>query len=191
MKKMRGFTLLETLVVFVLVALLSTLLIQGSGFLLSTYSRSERVQNDFYKNRFWKSWVHQVASGLAIGVSVNRVFKGETDGFTGFSSQALVGQAGKLTLVSLSVVKERDRWYLEYQQGNQYQWELFNSKLNLKFVYFDSDGEAHKDWDNSTDKRLPSRIEVHEQLDSRNSRALLILSPKARKSPKPDYRDYI
>ena len=59
-----GITLLEMLVVFALVSLISTLLLQFTGFLTSGFERTASMEREAFRSRLFQRWYQNSTAGI-------------------------------------------------------------------------------------------------------------------------------
>ena len=89
-----GMTLLEMLVVFVLVALLSVLVVQGAGFFMGSYQAVVRANHGTAQDALQRRWfAASVRAMIASQLAVRR-FQGAADALEGLTLQPVVGESG-------------------------------------------------------------------------------------------------
>ena len=89
-----GLTLLEMLVVFVLVSLVGTLLIQGAGFFLGQYDNVKRIGRDASSEALQQRWFASTVQGMVPYLSPERNFAGDSAAFQGVTLQPLGARSG-------------------------------------------------------------------------------------------------
>ena len=103
-----GLSLVELLVVFVLLGLVSTLLLQGLGFFSAQYEAVERWRVKGDEAELRQHWFLSTVHGLLpYGVQARR-FRGTATGFAAITLQSLAGEPGMPVTV---------RWSLEDRGG--------------------------------------------------------------------------
>lgn len=103
-KSARGLTLLEMLVVFLLVALLGTLLIQGFSFFLGSYETVRRAYRDASLDTLHQRWFASTVSGMVPYRQPERSFVGDANSFAGITLRPLAAQSG---------LPVRARWFID------------------------------------------------------------------------------
>ena len=91
----RGLTLIEMLVVLVLVSLLGTLLIQGTGFFLGKYATVQRVHREASLDELRQHWFVSTLQAMVPSKLETRRFAGDASSFEGVTLQALRAQSGQ------------------------------------------------------------------------------------------------
>lgn len=105
-----GLTLVETLVVFVLLGLVSTLLFQGTGFFASRYETVQRLHREGSVTGLQQHWfITSVQALVPYGREVRR-FRGNSDSFEGITLQPLATEPGNPTAA---------RWFIDERDGLQ------------------------------------------------------------------------
>lgn len=89
-----GLTLLEMLVVFVLVSLVGTLLIQGAGFFLGQYDNVKRIGREASSEALQQRWFASTVHGMVPYLSPERNLAGDSATFQGITMQPLGGPSG-------------------------------------------------------------------------------------------------
>ncbi len=132
MSNTRGFTLVELLVAIVLVALASTLVMQGIGQGLGLVGRVTRDQGAAYHELMARGWIRDSIGAAAALASAEGEFRGTANAVTLLSFRPLLGSEGVASPISWSaggagrlVYAERDQsvpiaalpplGYIEYQ----------------------------------------------------------------------------
>lgn len=109
-----GFTLMELLVVFVLMSLVATLLIQGLGFTLSLRERVVREVADQRLGDLRAAWFREILGGLVSAEAPQEVFRGSFDRLSGLSVMALHSPPGVPTTFQLVIDSNNDGASLRY-----------------------------------------------------------------------------
>lgn len=147
-KRQRGMTLIELLVVMVLLAVVSTLLVQGLGTGLATYERVQRRQFEGQPAMLASAWFSASLKGMEAALDSPRQFSGTANQVSGFSHQPLLGQGGEVQPLQWQLVNEDDgRLALRYHQ-QQWHWTLqrWPAGSEGRFVYYPVRGEAQSQW---------------------------------------------
>lgn len=100
-----GLTLLEMLVVFVLVSLVGTLLIQGAGFFLGQYDNVKRIGRDASSEALQQRWFASTVHGMLPYLSPERNFAGDAAAFQGVTLQPLGARSGVPMAARWSIVE--------------------------------------------------------------------------------------
>ena len=139
----KGISLVETLVVFALLSLLSTLILQGLGAFAGRYDTVQRVHRNASFAVLRQHWfVTSVRGVVPVGVLARR-FQGDASSFQGTTLQPLAGESGLPTRV---------RWRIENQavtvaEDNAEAWQVLESDGDgLAFEYADAKGAWHAEW---------------------------------------------
>ncbi len=147
-----GFTLLEMLVVLLLVALLSSLLMQGFIYLSGVHQAVERRQERDQRDALLSGWLRDSIGGLVNGVdgseSTKIVFTGDSSGFSGIGLVSLSGRYQGLPVQTFwQIERSSDSTRLVYRESPLYggveesyvirEWS--NPSLDARWVYW-SDG---------------------------------------------------
>ncbi|MBV1905329.1 MAG: hypothetical protein KUG75_04575 [Pseudomonadales bacterium] len=123
--KQGGLTLLEMLVVFLLTALLSTLLIQGIGYFLAQYQAVQRFQGKVSAELLSYNWFNESVQAMIPYDQAARRFSGDARSFQGFSMQALAAEPGLPVEVSWTLSEEQGaRTGFLYAEEGQDSWEI-------------------------------------------------------------------
>ena len=151
-RRSAGLTLLETLVVFVLVALLGATLVQGVGFFSGQHVAAQRIHRGAYESSLRQRWFLDTVQGLnPYGVEAQR-FVGDAASFSGITLQPLFAEPG---------MPVRARWRIDaiaapaggapaqtvaYQEDGGRSWRVFSAERELFFQYADAAGQWHDRW---------------------------------------------
>ena len=161
-----GLTLLEMLVVFLLVALLSTLLIQGVGYFLGQYQAVQRFQGRVSAELTSYTWFSESVEAMIAYEQDAKAFRGEAFSFAGTSMQALAAEPGLPVEVSWSLVEdEAGEIQFHYQEEGQPVWRIPALAGAATFEYADADLIWHKSWppENNTLARVPNMLRLLDQ----------------------------
>lgn len=104
-RRASGLTLLEMLVVFVLVSLVGTLLIQGAGFFLGQYDNVKRIGREASSEALQQRWFASTVHGMVPYLSPERNFAGDSAAFQGVTLQPLGARSGVPVAARWSVVE--------------------------------------------------------------------------------------
>ncbi len=168
MVRMRGLTLIEMLVVFVLLGLVSTLLFQGTGFFATHYEPVQRMHRDGLASGLQQHWfISTVQSLVPYGLRARR-FRGDASSFQGITLQPLAAEPG-MAVGARWFVDDRDGSYaVVYQEepGSDTQgveWTVLTSaEPGFRFQYADAGGRWHARWpvDDAPAAWLPRAIRL-------------------------------
>ena len=99
----RGLTMVEMLVVLVLVSLLGTLIIQGTGFFLGQFSTVKRVHREASLAALRDHWFASTVEAILPSRHATRRFVGDGTFFEGVTLQPLAAAAGQPLRVRWSI----------------------------------------------------------------------------------------
>lgn len=105
-RRASGLTLLEMLVVFVLVSLVGTLLIQGAGFFLGQYDNVKRIGREASSEALQQRWFASTVHGMVPHLSPERNFAGDAAAFRGVTLQPLGARSGMPTAARWSILAD-------------------------------------------------------------------------------------
>ena len=122
-----GITLLEMLVVFALVSLISTLLLQFTGFLTSGFERTASMEREAFRSRLFQRWYQNSTAGIVASLDAEAGFHGAKESMTGYTLFPVFGPSGVPTRFSWSLQEEDDMVGIWYQEADappvkMYQW---------------------------------------------------------------------
>ena len=167
-KAVRGLTLLEMLVVFLLATLLGTLLIQGFGFFLGKYDTVRRAHRDSSTETLHQRWFASTVAGMVPYRQEGRSFAGDATAFQGVTLQPLAERSG---------VPVRTRWFIDpdavpsvvtYEEERlepgtaPIRWPVLHAEGEvLSFRYADADHRWHVAWPpRDTLDRIPRMVSL-------------------------------
>lgn len=183
----RGLTLLEMLVVFLLVALLSTLLIQGIGYFLGQYQAVQRFQGRLNTGLSTYTWFSESVEAMIPYAQSAKKFRGDAHSFTGTSMQALASESGMPTQISWTLSEDDNGDVLfQYQEEGQEIWNIPVFADADVFEYADTGLSWHKSWppvNNSLDL-VPRMVRLLDRQQEVVWLTNVVLYPR----PVPDYR---
>ena len=165
---MLGLTLVELLVVFVLLGLVSTLLFQGTGFFAARYETVQRLHREGSITGLQQHWfISTVQALVPYGREVRR-FRGNATAFEGITLQPLVAEPG---------MPAGAQWYIDDQDGTRtviyreergpyaggVEWPVYaTAEPGLRFQYADAQGRWRVRWpvDDAPTDWLPRAIRL-------------------------------
>lgn len=163
-----GLTLVELLVVFVLLGLVSTLLFQGTSFFANRYETVQRLHRDGSVSGLQQHWfISTVRALVPYGVEARR-FQGNATSFQGITLQPLAADSG---------MPAGARWFIEERDALQtvvyreergpyaggVEWPVLTSaEPGLRFQYADAQGRWRIRWpvDDAPTAWLPEAIRL-------------------------------
>jgi general secretion pathway protein J len=191
-------TLLELLVVMTLLALVSSLLMQGFSSALSTYERVQRRQTEGMPFELGNRWLADTLAGVQAELDPPRQFKGDAQNLSGITQRPLLGIPGQVSAFSWQLNNSPDgQLQLSYGQPDQVQWLIASwpSGSQGKFIYRSLQGAPIDHWPYAAEQTTPS-------IDGRIPRTILLeVTPSnapplrwyfnlpGRTFPRIDYRD--
>lgn len=172
-------SLLEMLAVFVLVALLSVLVVQGVGFFLGGYQTLVRTSRTDAQESLQRGWFAASMRGMVASQLPDRLFRGTPEALEGVTLQPLVAESGVPVKVRWTIrQREGDGFALAYQEGENTEttiaWTLPGERASrrsesptptaaaLAFQYADSTGAWQNAWPlpRAPRERLPSAVRL-------------------------------
>ena len=188
-----GLTLIEMLVVLVLVSLLGTLLIQGTGFFLGKYATVKRVHRESSLAVLSQHWfISSVQAMVPSRVEAMR-FAGDASSFEGVTLQALAAEPGLPVRARWSIEADGASEAVVYAQEDGESWTVLDSdhEGGLAFQYADSQGVWHDHWPIETDSRNPPRERIPSmvRLVSTTGRTVWLARTDLFPAPVSNYRE--
>ena len=187
MVRMRGLTLIEMLVVFVLLGLVSTLLFQGTGFFAARYETVQRLHREGTVTGLQQHWfISTVQSLVPYGLEARR-FRGNASSFQGITLQPLAAEPG-MPVGAQWLIDDRDglQTVVYKEERGPYaggvEWTVLTSdEPELRFQYADAQGRWRNRWpvDDAPTHWLPQVI----RLASPSNRTLWTARIKASAAP--------
>lgn len=192
----KGMTLLELLVVMSLLALVTSLLIQGFGSALQTYERVQRKHNQSVPLELGYKWFSTTLAGTQAELDEPRHFHGDSQSFTGTTHQPLLGEPGQVSFFSWRLRRANDQsLQLTYNQPNQVEWVIANwpPSSQGRFIYRNLQGAPTQQWPDINDPkmadgRIPGAVLLEVTIDGLPPLRWYANMP-GRTFPRPDYRD--
>ena len=186
----RGLTLIEMLVVLVLVSLLGTLLIQGTGYFLGRYAQVTRVHRDASLASLRQHWFVSTVQTMVPSRVETRQFTGDGTAFEGTTLQPLAAEPGLPVRVRWSISGERGGDSVVYAEDGGEPWTVLTSGEGggeLSFEYADAAGAWQDHWRAPSDarERIPRTVRLVSTEGGTVWLARLALHPV----PVPNYRE--
>ena len=146
--RLRGFTLLEMLVVLVLVAFVSTLILQGFSFIFQLRSRFLVQLDDLQRGAIQEHWFRSSTAAIVTDYrDGEHIFKGEEREFSGLTLVALDAMMGAPTAFAWQLKYTGGSMVLRYQNSKGEYWEVARwLGEEGYFRYMAKDGEWHSQW---------------------------------------------
>ena len=147
---MAGLSLLEMLVVLVLASLLTTLVVQGSGFFLSSSEVARRHASQAAEAGQQQHWFASSVRSMVPYLDAQRAFAGDVASFAGITLEPLASQPGLPREVRWSI--EPDGESLRYAESGgsadrEVAWTVLRAPGEaLRFEYADRAGGWHARW---------------------------------------------
>lgn len=151
----QGFTLIEILVVIVLFSLITTLSIQGIGYVLGQRARMAQFQQDMVTTTLRHQWFVEAIAGLAVPPEDETyVFTGSAREFHGLSMAPLLNPELPGTYISWKIDAVRGLQSLVYYQSSTPNAEDARAEIPVingitgeaYFKYLDDSGNFHSEW---------------------------------------------
>ena len=168
-KRSLGLTLIEMLVVLVLVSLLGTLLIQGTGFFLGKIATVKRIHREAAHAALGQHWFISSVQAMVPSRLEARRFVGDASSFEGVTLQGLASEPGQPVRARWSIDFDDDfdgdgddeSAIVVYDQERGEPWTvLVSDDDGLVFQYADSTGHWHDRWPVPGNARSPHRERI-------------------------------
>ncbi|EIJ43006.1 prepilin-type N-terminal cleavage/methylation domain-containing protein [Beggiatoa alba B18LD] len=155
--KLRGFTLLEMLVVLVISSFISVLLMQGLSFLAQLQGRFVEQLDDLHIGALQEYWFRSTVTNVLADykdVENNYVFQGNSERFSGLTIAGLDNEAGVPTPFAWTIIKTDEQYGLYYQaldKPNEPAWQVAIWQGQADgFRYLDRKGQWFNQWPPTT-----------------------------------------
>jgi general secretion pathway protein J len=158
-----GFTVLEMMVVLVILALVTTLAMQGLGYVLGQRERFVAFLQEYQSDVLRRTWFRQTAQGIFPGRSAHgSEFRGETSRWSGLTLKPLSQEAGIPRRVTLDLQRQGERVALLYREQAGPAWRLaeWPAASQPAFRYLDESGQWYRRWPPRSAKDLPQTPEA-------------------------------
>ncbi len=152
----RGLTLIEMLVTLILVAIISTVIMQGMGYIWSLQNRYNAVISTTDEQDMRLNWWRYSVTRLITQTRGNPgLFRGDSQQFEGQSLSALGEPEGEPSLIHWQIQTLSDRAYLV---GNGF--TVLQLPMASEFVYLDQNRKTHDHWplETTPENQLPDTI---------------------------------
>lgn len=195
----RGMTLLELLVVMTILALVTSLLMQGFGTALGTYERVQRRQSEGMPLELGYRWFSETLSGTQAELDAPRHFSGDARQLGGVTHRPLRGANGQVSFFSWKLSEmQNGELQLSYHQPNGVDWVIYRWPAGTRgrFIYRAPNGSAADRWPPSastlqppSDGSIPGAVAL--EITSREGLQLRwYANLPGRTYPRLDYRDF-
>ena len=187
-----GLTLIEMLVVLVLVSLLGTLLVQGTGYFLGKYAVVKRVHRDASLAALHQHWFISTVQAMVPSHIEARRFAGDASSFEGVTLQALAAESGLPVRTRWSIEPDGASQAVVYSQDGAGSWTVLDAAhRGLAFQYADSAGRWHQRWPVADDGRNPppERIPRTIRLTDTDGRTVWFARTGLFPEPVPNYSE--
>ncbi|WP_133478182.1 type II secretion system protein [Cognatilysobacter segetis] len=141
----RGFTLMETLVVLVIVSLTTAALFQMLGTYRIARERVAAQAAGIDRRALVQAWFTDSIHGL---VAVDGApLRGTTERLVATTLNPLFGTPGAPADVEWAFKRDGDRWALEYSEDGQVRWSApIEAAEAPGFLYYAANGETSRQW---------------------------------------------
>jgi general secretion pathway protein J len=148
--RIRGFTLLEMLVVLIIVGFITSILFQALEQIYKLQSRFGLQLAESQQGAMYTDWFRQVVQGLQTDFPEGKQkFQGTETQFTGLTTSPLSADYGAPTMVTMSLLyNNRDEVTELLYTANERKSKLssWSEKKATHFIYVDNKGEQHDTW---------------------------------------------
>ncbi len=146
--RLRGFTLLEMLVVLILVAFISTLILQGFAFIFQLRSRFLLQFDDLQQGAVQEHWFRSSTMAIVTDyLEGEHIFKGEEREFSGLTLAALDAMIGVPTPFAWQLKYKEGNMVLSYKNAKDEYWEVAHWLNDAGyFRYMAKNGEWYEQW---------------------------------------------
>ena len=178
------------LVVLVLVSLLGTLLIQGTGYFLGRYAQVTRVHRDASLAALRQHWFVSTVQTMVPSRVETRQFTGDDTAFEGTTLQPLAAESGLPVRVRWSISGDREGDSVVYTEDGGEPWTVLTSGEgdgDLSFEYADATGVWQDHWRAASDAR--ERIPRTVRLVSTEGGTVWLARLELHPVPVPNYRE--
>ncbi|MDM8558492.1 prepilin-type N-terminal cleavage/methylation domain-containing protein [Candidatus Parabeggiatoa sp. HSG14] len=157
MRRLRGFTLLEVLVVLILVSVISTLLLEGVFHILQLRSRFVTHIYDLQQGAIIEYWFRSSTAAIVTDYREGEhIFKGDEHQFSGLTLAALDVATGVPTNFTWQLQYDGGVTRLRYQNSKDEYWVVAHWLGDEGyFRYMAKDGEWHDKWPPQFGKEPP------------------------------------
>ena len=156
-RRSSGLTLLELLVVMLLVALLGTLLMQGTGFFLGRFETLQRVHRTASAATLEQQWFASSVQGMVALRQEERQFRGDASAFSGISTAPLAAEPGMPVTARWFIERDGALHRVRYTEdagtgtgadtaAHALPWSLHAAAQPLVFQYADASGRWQDRW---------------------------------------------
>ena len=190
--RIRGFTLVEVLVVLMLTGMIAVLLLQMMTILFRGYDQIGRIQGEVSLNSMRNGWFRDSINALAASLDEEFSFAGTPAQMTGFTMAPLVSRQGKLTMMAWEIrykAKGTELWYAEtgLEPALIGQWP----DSELRFAYRGQNSGWMDTWPPADLPAgvLPYRIKLNIADDGGDRDVFAAI--KVRRTGRYDYRDFL
>lgn len=171
-RPVRGFTLMEVLVVLVIAALLMTMLFQSLQIFRRAQERINAQSVAAWQQRLAGRWYDTSVSGLF--PASDRRFVGDERHWQGYSLQPVEGIPGAPVWIEWSLADAASGSVLRYRSPPRAEL-AFARPGRWRFVYVDADGTRYRQWPPSKGlhAQLPAAIGLWPDGDERSAPAVM------------------
>ena len=128
-----GLTVIEMLVVFVFMALLSILVVQGTAFFLGNYQSVARAVQDADGAARQRAWFEATVQGMVASRHPARRFTGTARSFEGQTLQSLSAESGVPVAIRWSVDEAERGTVLTYREmANDVNWTVWTRDSGVR-----------------------------------------------------------
>jgi len=183
MRSVRGFTLLEMLVVMVITSLMATILFSGLHWVLQLKTRFNETADAVPRQALYQEWFRQVVEGLQPDFQDGKgFFAGDERQFSGLSTAPLTTEYGAPEQIRLSLFYQAATNRTELRALVRGQDHLVDSwpGRSGRFEYEDNAGQRQREWQarEASREQIPGAILLYRESNGPLVVAATPLGPK-------------
>lgn len=141
----RGFTLMESLVMLLLVSFATLLMFQMLGNYRVAKERIVAQSAGIDRRALFGGWFRDSIRSLQ--ASARTEFRGDAHSLSGVSLNPAVATPGAGVAIAWSLARSGDAWEIRYSEDGRELWRLpLAQARDASFAYLDAQGDSHDTW---------------------------------------------
>lgn len=185
---------MEVLVVLVLVSLISSLLMQGFGYVLRLRVNVTQQLKKQRTQQLQEHWYRNLVAGLIVNAREEKVlFQGSESRLQGLSINTLTAPVGVPQPFTLTLSSQENTIALQYRISEKEVWTLGQwTAQKASFSYLDNQGNWVLTWPPKmgvSSQQLPEAVQL--QIDGIPTPINWIAGIPGKKNPKPAIEDFL